>query len=129
MDRGQRSIMSGVHCLQHVKRLTPTHLADYDALGPHTEAVSYQVPGRYFALAFDIWRSGLQSNNVRLLQLQFGRVLDRDDSLIFRNVARENVQQRRRAGAGAAGNNDVHAPLDDGRENLGNFGRHGVQFD
>ena len=36
MDRTDRTVMTGVHRLHHVERLTPAHLADDDAIRSHT---------------------------------------------------------------------------------------------
>ena len=46
------------------------------------------------ALALDVRRAGLEADDVRLLQLQLGRVLDRDDALVVgdeRATARSSV--------------------------------------
>ena len=59
-------------------------------------------------------RPGFQAHDVPLPQHQFGRVLDRDDALLVRDEAREDVQQRRLAGAGSARDQDVE-PRADGR--------------
>jgi hypothetical protein len=42
---------------------------------------------RHLAAAFDVGRAGFQAHHVRLLQLQFGRVLDGHDALARRDVA------------------------------------------
>jgi hypothetical protein len=44
-----------------------------------------------------------------VLDLQLGRILDGDDPLVRRDERREQVEQRRLAGAGAAGDQDVGA--------------------
>ena len=77
-------------------------LADDDPLGPHTQGVADQVAGGDRALALDVRRPRLQPDDVVLLQLQFGRVLDRHDPLVVRDEARQRVQQRRLAATGAA---------------------------
>ena len=63
------------------------------------------------ALALDVGRARLQRHDVRLLQLQLGGVLDGDDALVVRDERRQDVQQRRLARAGAAGDDDVQACL------------------
>ena len=55
--------------------------ADDDPLGPHTQGVAHQVGGGDRALAFDVRRARFQPHHVLLLQLQFGRVFDRDDAV------------------------------------------------
>ena len=59
------------------------------------------------AAAFQAGRPGFQPHHVRLLQLQFGRVLDRDDALAVVDQPRHRVHQRGLAGAGAARDDHV----------------------
>ena len=47
-----------------------------------------------------------------LLELQFRRVLDRDDALVGRNEARQRVEQRRLTATRAAADDDVEPGLD-----------------
>ena len=89
----------------------PRHLADDDPVGPHTERVDQQHALRHLALALDVGRPGLQPHDVRLAELELGRVLDGDDPLGGRDVGREDVEQRRLARAGAAGDQDVEPRL------------------
>src|SRR3712207_7192647 len=57
--------------------------------------------------SLDVGRARLQPDDVRLLQLQLGRVLDGDDALVVGDVGGERVQERRLARAGAARDEDV----------------------
>ena len=57
-------------------------------------------------------------DDVRLLQLQLGGVLDGGDALVVRDERRQGVEQRRLAAAGAAGDQDVDPGLDAGRQEL-----------
>jgi hypothetical protein len=93
------------------KRLGAAHLAQDDAVGPHAQRVAHQRALVHLALALDVGRAGLQPHHVRLLQLQLGRVLDGDDALVVRDERRQDVQQRRLAGAGAARDQDVELGL------------------
>src|SRR5260370_4905696 len=52
-------------------------------------------------------RTAFQPYHVPLLQLQFSRVLNGDDPLLFGDVAGEHIQHRRLTGAGPAGHNNV----------------------
>ena len=74
--------MAGVHRLQQVEDLRSAHLADDDALGPHAQAVLDQVAHGHLALAFEVGRARFEAHHMRLLQLQFGRVLAGDDALL-----------------------------------------------
>ena len=83
------------------------HLADDDAVGPHAQRVPHQVADRDLASALDVRRPRLQPHDVLLLQLQLDRILDRDDALVAGDERRQHVEQRRLAGAGTAGDEDV----------------------
>src|SRR5262245_8540337 len=109
---GQRAVVARVHGLQHVQRFRSAALADDDSLGTHTQGVFHQIRRGDRAFAFDVWRPRFQSHDVLLLELQFGRVFDRDDALVIRNEARQRVKQRRFAGARATRDDHVRAGLD-----------------
>ena len=89
--------MTGIHRLQEIERLGPAHFAYDDSLGSHAETVLDQVAHLNLADALGIWRTRLEADDVRLLQLQFGCVLAGDNPLPWFNVARQAVQQRRLA--------------------------------
>ena len=100
MHRRQRTVVAGIHGLQHVERLFAAHLADDDAVGAHTQCVYDELPLSDGAFAFDVRRARLEPRDVLLVQLQFGRVFDRDDALAVADESGEHVQERRIAGAG-----------------------------
>src|SRR5690242_21322402 len=54
----------------------------------------------------------LQAHDMVLLQLELDRVLDRHDPLVGRDERRQDVEQSRLPGAGAARDDDVEAGLD-----------------
>src|SRR5579862_8799620 len=91
VNRGQRAVMARVHRLQHVERFLAAHLADDDAVGTHTQGVDEQLAHVDGAFAFDVGWARLQANDVFLVQLQFGRVFNRDDALAIRNIRGQNV--------------------------------------
>ena len=66
---------------------------------------------------------GFQPDDVVLLQLQFGGVLDGDDAFVVRDEARQRVEQRRLAATGAAGDDDVEPGLDARLHQHGHFRR------
>ena len=109
---GQRSVVTGVHRLQHVEGFLAADLADHDAIRPHTQGVDHELTLLDGALAFDVGRTGLETHDVLLVHLQFGRVLDRDDALLRRDEAGEHVEERRLTGAGAAADQTVQPRLD-----------------
>ena len=107
MDGAHAAVVAGVHRLQHVEGLGAAALAEDDAVGPHAQRVADQVALGDLAAALQVGRPGLQPDDMRLLQLQLGRVLDRDDALAGVDQPAHGVQQRGLAGAGAAGDDDV----------------------
>ena len=79
--------MASVHGLQHVERFAATALTNHDAVGTHTQGVDQQVANRDATLALDIGRPRFESHDVRLTQLKFGCIFDRDDALVLRDEA------------------------------------------
>ncbi len=109
VDRAHRAIVAGVHRLQQVEHLGSAHFADDDAFGAHAQAVldpdrAWSPRPRPRGSA-----AGFQADDMRLLQLQFGRVLAGDDALFLVDVVRQAVEERRLAGARTAGDDDVAA--------------------
>ena len=121
VDGRHASVVAGVHGLQHVEGLGAAHLTDQDPVGAHSEAVAQKLPDGELALALDVGRPVLQRDHVRVVDLQLGRVLDRDHTLVVRDEARDHVEGRRLARPGAARDQDVHAAEHGGLEEL----RHG----
>src|ERR1043166_3420146 len=72
VDSRQTAILAGVHRVQHVDCLAATNLAEHNAIGTHAQRVANQISLRYFTFALDVWWSGLETDDVWLLQLQFG---------------------------------------------------------
>ena len=103
----QRAVVARVHRLQHVERFLAADLADDDAVGAHAEGVHHELALADGALPFDVGRARLEPRDVLLVQLQLRRVFDRDDALAVGDEARQHVEQRRLAGAGAAADQTV----------------------
>jgi hypothetical protein len=76
VNRGQRSVVPGIHGLQHVKSFLATHFPDDDPVGAHPQAVDYELSRLNPSLAVRIGGTTFQPDNVSLLQLQFCRVFD-----------------------------------------------------
>ncbi len=65
------------------------------------------------AAPFDVGRPRFERRRgANGCSLQLGGVFDRDDALVVGNEVRQHVEERRLAGAGAAGDDDVLALLD-----------------
>ena len=94
------------------------HFADDDAFGPHAQAVLDQVAHRDLAYAFEIRGARLKAHDMGLLELELGRVLAGDDSLIHVDIVRQAVQEGRLARASAAGNDHVAADVADDLEDF-----------
>ncbi len=109
MDGGHRSVMAGVHRLQHLQHLGATYLADHDAVRAHAQAVADQVTDADRTLAFGAADAALQAHHVRMVERQFGGVLDGDHALIRGHVTGQCVEQGGFAGAGTTGDQDVAA--------------------
>ena len=88
MDGRQRPVVTRIHRLEHVERFLAADLAHDDAIGSHTQRIDDKLALAHGALAFDVRRSRLEPRHVLLTQLQFRRVLDGDDALVFRDEAR-----------------------------------------
>jgi hypothetical protein len=73
--------MPGVHGIEHVESLFAAHLAHHNAIGAHTQAINHQLPLTHGAFSFNVWGPRLQPHHVFLLQLQFRRILDGNDTL------------------------------------------------
>ena len=58
---------------------------------------------------------------MRLLQLQFGGILDRHDAFAMVDEGGQGIEQRGLAGARAAGNQDIAAAFDDRLQQLRHF--------
>jgi len=81
--------------LQHVERLAAAAFANDHAVGAHAQSVAHEVANRNRAAAFNVGRTRLQSNDMRLHKPQFGRVFDGDNAVGRRNEAAEHIEERR----------------------------------
>src|SRR5713226_120969 len=99
---GERTLMTGIHGLQHVEGFLAAHLAHHDAIGTHAQAVDYELAHADRAFALDVGRASFQTDDVFLLELQFGRIFDGYDALRIRDVSGKNIENRGFAGAGSS---------------------------
>ena len=121
--------MAGVHGLQHVEGFLAATLAEDHAVRPHTQRVLDQIALADFALALDVGRPRLHASDVRLLQLQFRRVLDGEQAFLFGDEGGQRIEHGRLAGAGAAGDDQRHARLHGGGEQFGHLRPQRAHFD
>src|SRR5262245_40942326 len=109
VDRRHGPFVPGRHRLQHVKGFFATYLTDDNAVGSHSECVFDEFSLANFAATFNIWRTGLKSPDMWLLQLQLGSILDRNQTLFFRNEARQGIEERCLSGPCATGDENRHS--------------------
>ena len=83
--------MAGVHRLEHVECFRTSNLTNDDPIGAHSQAVDHQVALGDTARSFNVGWPGFESYDMLLFELEFGRVLDRDDSLSFGNETGDGV--------------------------------------
>jgi len=77
--------MAGVHRLKHVQRLRATTFADDDPIRAHPERIAEEIAHRDLAATLDVRRTGLERDDVHLLEPDLGRVLDRHDPFARRD--------------------------------------------
>ena len=104
--------MARVQRLQQVERFAAADLADEDAIGPMPKRRAEQVRDgdrrqRRFLSERRLRAPGLEPQHVRFVEMNLGGFLDHDDPVAVGNVRRQRIQQRRLAGAGSAGDQDV----------------------
>src|ERR1700738_1069191 len=99
--------MSGRHRLQHVEYFGAAHLADDYAVGAHAQRIGEQLAWGGVALAPDVGRTGRETEDLGLLQGEFGSVFDGDDALVLGNIVGEAVEQRGLAAACTAADQDI----------------------
>ena len=91
---GQRAAVAGVHRLQEVEALAAAHFADDDPVRTQAQRGVEQVADVDLALAVLVGGPALERDQVRLTELQLGRVLDGEDPLVRRDHRAERVEQR-----------------------------------
>jgi hypothetical protein len=102
--------MPRVHGLEHVGSLSAAALADDDPVGTHSKRVDDEVADGDLAHAFGVHRPGFEAHDMRVFQkAQLRRILDGDDPLLVRNLAREGVEQRCLAATGSPDNRNALA--------------------
>src|ERR1019366_8761592 len=74
----------------------------------------------YRAFPLHVRGTAFQANHVFLLQLEFGRIFDGDDTLCVAYISAHHIQQRRLSGACTAGNKNVEFGPHGGLQGLKN---------
>ena len=123
----QRTVVTGVHRLEHVEGFAAAALSHDDPVGTHAQAVPDQVTNADLSLALDVGGASFQSKNVILVELELGGVFHSDDALLVRQVARQHVERGRLSRPGTTGDDDVEAAPDAGTEEVGSALGKGVE--
>ncbi len=126
---GHRAVMAGVHRLQHVERFGAANLADDDPVRTHPQRVAHERALIDLPAPLDIRRPRFERDDVVLLQLEFGRILDGDDPFGVVDHPGQRVEERRLARAGAAGHDDVQAAARGDLKRRGELGRKASRID
>ena len=114
VDGADAAGMAGAPGLEEIERLGAAHLADRNAIGAQAQRGADQIGERDDAVL------GAQRHEVRRLALQLAGVLDQHDPVGgLGDLGQQRVGERRLAGRGAAGDEDVLAFCDGGAQHRG----------
>jgi hypothetical protein len=115
MTGRQRSVVTGVHGLQHVDGLARANLAHHDSIGTHPQCIPDEFTYRNLTGAFGIGWARLQTQDVPPGKTKFGGVFDCDNTLMVGDESCNGVEQCGLSRSGAAAHDDVaprlHRPL------------------
>lgn len=64
MERGERTIVSSVHGLQHIERFAAAAFTYHDPVGAHAERIDDEVFDRHFAEALDVLGSCFKTDHM-----------------------------------------------------------------
>ena len=115
VDGAAAAFVAGVERGQQLDDLGAAHLADDEPVGPHPQRLADQGAQGDLAGALDVGRAGLEADHVRVVGAELAGVLDQDQPLGRRRPAKQGVQQRGLARAGAAADQERQPARDDQR--------------
>lgn len=110
------TVVPGVERGEQLADLLPSALAHHEAVRTHAQGLTDQSRQIDLAGAFEIGLTGLQCDMVRVPRPQLRDVFDGDDALIGRDLRQQGRQERRLAGARAAGEQEVRPVADEHAE-------------
>src|SRR6266513_792542 len=105
--------MARVEELQEIECLTAPYLSEDDPIGTVPEGCFQEVTNAHTWQAV-LWQPGFKADKVVLFHLNFGGVLDEENSFIWGDEFSENIQERCFPRSRASRNQDVFE-----RENIG----------
>src|SRR5712691_9632380 len=89
----------GVHRVEKVESLTPTHLADDDAVRRHSQCLVDEHLDRDRATTLGVWQPTFERDTVRQLtpQVQLGLIFDGDHALVRTDESSQHTHECRLA--------------------------------
>ncbi len=105
--------MTRVQELQKIECLAAANLTKYDPIWPMAEGRLQKVTNAHSRQAV-LRLPGFKADKVVLIHLNFGRVLNKENSLVRRNEFPKNIQERRFSSSCAPSYKDVLPPEDIG---------------
>src|SRR6516162_1225858 len=112
MEHCECAVVAAIDSLQIIERFLAAKFPEDNPRGPHSQCVAEKLAHAYGAFAFDIVGASEQTHHVLLAQLQLKRVLDGNNTLVRRELMRENVKRGRFSSARRAGEHDVQTRFD-----------------
>jgi hypothetical protein len=76
------TLMAGVQCGQQIDDLGTPHLPHHKSVGSHPEGLPDEISQGHRTCSFDVGRSGLKPNDMRMGWIKFAGVLHHQQSLI-----------------------------------------------
>ena len=105
--------MTRVQKLQEIECLASANLTEYDPVWPMAEGRFQEITNAHSRQAV-LRLPGFKADKVVLIHLNFGRVLNKKNSLIRRNEFPKNIQESRFSSSCAPSYEDVLPPEDVG---------------
>jgi hypothetical protein len=85
MQGRERTVVTSIHCLQHVDRFGAATFTNYDAVGAHAQSIAHEISDGYLRFGFGSLLAGFKSAKIHLVQLELCRVFYADHALIWQN--------------------------------------------
>ena len=98
MDSAQAALVAGVERLEQIERLGPAYLADENPVRAVAQGRAHEVGDgdgrqRGFRTEWQLRPSGLESQQVRLLEMDFRGFFDHHDAIPVWDPCREGVEE------------------------------------
>src|SRR5437660_1484366 len=111
MDSRECAGMASIQGLQEVEGFATTNFPDNDPVRPVAQTGLQQITDGDCGNAV-LFAAGLEADKIRLVDLYFSRIFDKNDAVLVGDERRQDVQHRSLAGPGSAADEEVVAGLD-----------------